>query len=141
MKLYSRKNLILGLVCCLLIIFEYKHFDASRSVVWMAFFGFMAFRLIRAAFNKDAYEQEEAESEREKKVTRKLGPLWRFPALVILTPPLAGVGIYALVWPSQLGAVALLFGLIGAAALGIRFRMRYNELMEQEKRNDEETKS
>lgn len=137
MKLYSRKNLILGLVCCLLVIFEYRHFDASKSIVWMAFFGFMAFRLIRAAFNKEAYEQEEEAMEREKRIKEQMGILWRFPALVILAPPLLGAVVYALVWPSQLGAVALFLGLAGSVALGVLYRRRYNELMEQEKQKEE----
>lgn len=141
MKLYSRKNLILGLICCLCIIFEYKHFDGGKSVLWIAFFAYTGFRCIRASFSKEAYEQEEELTEREKRVMEQMGPLWRIPALVILAPPLAGAVVFSLVWPSSWGNVALFLGLIGAIALGIRFRMRYNELMEQEKQTDEHTKS
>lgn len=141
MKLYSRKNLILGLVCCLLVIFEYKHFDSEKSVVWMAFFGYMAIRNIHTAFNAEASAKEEASMEREKRVLAQLGPFWRFPAMVILAPTLLGAAAFGLMWPSRWGNGALFLGLMGSVALGIRFRMRYNELMEREKHNDEETKS
>lgn len=146
MKLYSRKHFILGLICGLLIIFEGKHYDGAKSVIWIAFFTIQGFRCIYAAFSKQTLEQEEVLAVREKRVLEKMGPLWKIPMLVVGAPILAGAAAFSLLWPSDIGGILLFVGMIASLAAAIWFRVRYNELMEQEERkeeqeNNEETKS
>lgn len=138
MKLYSRKHFILGLICGLVIIFEGKHYDGAKSIIWIAFFTVTGLRCICAAFSKQALEREEILAVREKRVLQKMGPIWKVPVLVMLAPILAGAVAFSLLWPSSISGVMLFAGMVGALAAAVWFRVRYNELMEQEKQKEEQ---
>lgn len=143
MKLYSRKHFILGLICGLVIIFEGKHYDGAKSVIWIAFFAIQGFRCICAAFSKQALEREEAIRVRDRKVRRQLmGPFGAFAEYIALALCFGGVGLYALLWPSDWGGILLFICFVAATIFGIWFNARYRELMKQEEQeNNEETKS
>ena len=141
MRLHSRKHFLLGLVCLLPIIHEYKNFDGAKSVVWITFFVVMGVRSIRTAFSRELLEEEKILAERERRVLRRMGPLWKIPILVLLAPIIVGAAAFSLLWPSEWANVLLLIGMIASFALAIWFRVRRDELMKQEKEKDEENKS
>lgn len=61
MKINRRKDFILGLICGLIVIFEWKHFDGAKSVLWIGFFLYMMIRAIWSSFLPKAAEREEKE--------------------------------------------------------------------------------
>ena len=56
MKIYGRKQFLLGFVCGLLALFEYKHYAGATSVIWIVFFLYLGVRLIWTACFKDLRE-------------------------------------------------------------------------------------
>ena len=143
MKIYSRKNFILGLICGLIVIYEWKHFDGATSVLWIGFFLYLMLRAIVSSLSKEACEREEAMAERDRIVRRQLlGPFGAFAEYIVLALCFGGVGIYALLWPSDWGGILLFLCFVAATIFGIWFNARYWELMKREEQeNNEETKS
>ena len=143
MKLYSRKHFILGLICGLIVIYEWKHFDGATSVLWMGFFLYLMLRAIVSSLSKEACEREEAMAERDRNVRcQLLGPFGAFAEYIALALCFGGVGIYALLWPSDWGSILLFICFVAATIFAVWFNARYRELMKQEEQeNNEETKT
>ena len=53
MKVQNRISFLFGLVCVLPIIYECKHFDGTRSALWVGFFLYLMIRCFISAFRKE----------------------------------------------------------------------------------------
>lgn len=142
MKLYSRKHFLLGMVCILPVIYEFKHYTGGESVIWIGFFLYLMVRCIMTAFSAERLEQDEANAQRDRKIRKMLlGPIWWIPpVLLMLAPMLAGAVIFAL-WPSELSGVVIFIGIVAAVAFTLWYNVRYRELIQKESDHDEEQKS
>lgn len=62
MKIYSRVQFIMGLLCGLCAIHAWKNFDGSQSYIWIGFFIYLMLKCMIAAFSKSKDNNEETKS-------------------------------------------------------------------------------
>ena len=142
MKIYDRKGFILGLICFLMVIWEATHLDGAKSLIWIGFFSYLGFGSVRTSLSEQATAKQVELEERDEKVRRELmGPLWRFPEWISLGLCLAGVILYAVLWRSDWGGILLFVCFVAATVFALWFNVKYRDLMERERQNQEDSKS
>ena len=143
MRLYSKKYILLGLVCILFIIYSCKNYDGAVSLLWIGYFGYMMIRCFITAFSPKLIEKDEANAEMDRIVRQKLfGRLWVIPPVVfMLLPILLGALGFALLWPSEWAGVLPFLGMAGSVVFALWFNVKYRDLTEREQQNQEDTKS